>query len=68
MNKETKRIFSVGSIIGETDLIFKRDRVESYEAVNNVYVLKYDAGDFIAIMNQFPDIREEIEHVANERE
>lgn len=51
INKETKRIFSVGAIIGETDLVFKRERVESFEAVNNVYILKYDAVDFINIMN-----------------
>ena len=56
LNKESKRIFSTGALIGETDIIFKRDRRETYMAISTVYTLMFDAATILELMDEFPDI------------
>lgn len=40
-------------MLGETDLIFKRERAETYIAGTDVYILKFDIEIFNHLMNQF---------------
>ena len=46
MNMSSKRVLPAGSMFGEVDIIFKRERVDSYQAVSDVYLLKYDLDIF----------------------
>jgi hypothetical protein len=52
-------------MIGETDIYFKRERIENYRALSKVYVLKYDKVVFESILESFDDIRYEVEELAN---
>lgn len=42
LNSSTGRTFNVGSMFGEADLIFKRERKDTYIAEIECYILKYD--------------------------
>ena len=68
LNTVTRRIFSVGSIIGETDIIYKRSRCETYVAMDNVYVLKMDRIIFEEVLKEFPEMKRDVEFLARERE
>lgn len=68
INEQTERVFSVGAMLGETDIYFKRDRIENYRALTKVYLLKYDKVVFESILENFPEIKYEVEDLANERE
>jgi signal-transduction protein with cAMP-binding, CBS, and nucleotidyltransferase domain len=64
-NTNSHRIFSAGSIIGVTGIIYKRDRSETYLAnTTTVYVLMYDILTLHNMMREFPDIKEELEYLA----
>jgi hypothetical protein len=45
-NESTDRIFSTGAILGESDIHFKRDRIENYIALTKVYALKFEKDVF----------------------
>ena len=46
LNNNTKKVFSVGSIIGETDFVLKRqEREEEFISINTVYALKLKRAD-----------------------
>jgi CRP-like cAMP-binding protein len=64
LNTVTKRIFTRGALIGETDIIFKRDRTETYIALSTVYLLMYDLNTVQAMLRDFPDIKEDLTHMA----
>lgn len=68
MNVTSSRILPPGSIFGELDIIFKRERVDSYLASTDVYLLKYDIDVFQLIMEEFADMKDEVTLVATERE
>lgn len=53
-------MFSVGAIIGESDIIKNRERADTFIAVSTVYVLMFDVGTFEGIMNEFPEIKHEL--------
>lgn len=41
LNSTSKRVFSTGSLIGETDIFYdKRDRLEEFVSLNKVFTLK----------------------------
>jgi hypothetical protein len=42
--------------------------VESFVAITNVYLLKFSLQHFKEILERFPDIKDEIDMIANERE
>ena len=48
--------------------IYVQDREESFIALNNVYILKYDGDVFQSILETFPEIKREMEEIALERE
>mmetsp|Transcript_44415 Transcript_44415/g.43086 ORF Transcript_44415/g.43086 Transcript_44415/m.43086 type:complete len:152 (-) Transcript_44415:1553-2008(-) len=68
LNETTQRMFYEGSIIGETDIYYDRDRTENYIALTKVYTVKYDSYVFKSIMKSFPMIEEEIGILASHRE
>lgn len=44
LNTTSKHVFSTGSIIGETDIIYgKRERLEEFITLNKAFVLKLSA-------------------------
>jgi CRP-like cAMP-binding protein len=47
------KYFSEGTIFGETDIIFKRERLESYVAKVDCYILKLDRLIFEEILDKF---------------
>jgi hypothetical protein len=42
---------SAGSMIGETDIIFKRERADSFIAGTDVYILKFELDVFKIIID-----------------
>mmetsp|Transcript_20161 Transcript_20161/g.14875 ORF Transcript_20161/g.14875 Transcript_20161/m.14875 type:complete len:173 (+) Transcript_20161:1886-2404(+) len=68
LNFNTARKFSNGSIIGETDYVFKRDRKETFFALNTVYTLRLRTDILSRMLYDFPEIQEELRYIANERE
>lgn len=42
LNIYTGRTFNVGSMFGESDVIFKRERKDTFVAESECYLLKYD--------------------------
>ncbi len=68
MNVASNRILPPGSIFGEVDIIFKRERLDSYLAISDVYLLKYEIQVFQQILQDFPNIRDEVTLIATQRE
>jgi CRP-like cAMP-binding protein len=55
------KFYMEGTMFGETDIIFKRELLESYMAKNDCYILKLERNIFEQILDEFEDIREEVE-------
>lgn len=55
-------------MIGEVELIFKRERKETYIAETEVFIFKYDRKVFMNILKQYPEIEEEMKSQIIERE
>ena len=55
-------------MIGETDLYYKRERLEEYKTVTKVLVLKLKSSIFNTILNSFNDIKKDVAEIAEERE
>lgn len=55
-------------MIGETDLYYKRERIEEYKTVTKVLVLKLKSSIFNTILNSFNDIKKDVAEIAEERE
>lgn len=55
------KFFLEGTIFGETDIIMKnRNRLDSYKARGDCYILKLDKAVFMLILDEFEDIRVDI--------
>ena len=50
MHIQTERILPQGAMVGETDLVMKRRRQESFKAIDDAFVLKMEAVDFNDMM------------------
>ena len=55
-------------MFGETDIVYKRDRKDTFIAETDCYILKFEKQTFEKILSEFPDIREEVEDIAASRE
>lgn len=56
-------------MFGEVDIIFKRkNRLDSYKARGDCYVLKIDRAYFLQIVGEFEDIRQDVHKMVFERE
>lgn len=68
-NKSNDKIFSEGSIIGETDIIYNREtRLESFVAIKESYLLRLDRTTLENLMEEIPEIKFQIEEIAHARE
>jgi|LauGreDrversion4_2_1035121.scaffolds.fasta_scaffold24205_3 CRP-like cAMP-binding protein len=69
LNVQTQRIYSDGALIGETDIIYKKRRTETFVALDDiVHVLRLDARILRDMMDIFPDIKKDLVDMAKERE
>jgi CRP-like cAMP-binding protein len=69
LNVQTQRIYSDGSVIGETDIIYKKRRTETFVALDDIVcVLRLDARILREMMDIFPDIKKDLLEMAKERE
>lgn len=67
-NTTTGRFFETGQMINH-DIVFLKQQVkEDFVAETNVSVLKYEAGCFQQIMDQFPDFYEDIKQMIDDQE
>lgn len=55
-------------MFGETDIIFKRDRLDTYQAKMDCHILRLHITIFQQMMDEFEDIREDVWVVADQRE
>ena len=63
------KFFLEGTIIGEVDIIMKgRRRLGSFKARGDCYMLRLDKDNFMKILEEFDDIREDIRMMVFERE
>ena len=62
------KFYANGAMFGETDIIFNRDRLDTYVTRMDCHILKLNRELFEQIMDEYDDIREDIETVAEQRE
>ena len=67
INVNTNRIFPEGSMIGQDDILYNRDRTHTYKAYTEVFTLKLEREIFEKMLKEFSEIREELLSEANER-
>lgn len=56
-----------GSYFGEIELMYKTDRKSSIQVEQTAHLLKVDGQDFLAVIERFQEIKDEIEEVASKR-
>ena len=66
-NVSTHRIFPVGSLIGQDDILFNRDRQNTFIAKTELFTLKLERDIFEKMMKEFPEIKTELLEEANIR-
>ena len=67
LNVSTYRIFPVGSLIGQDDILFNRDRQNTFIAKTELFTLKLERDIFEKMMKEFPEIKGELVEEANIR-
>lgn len=67
LNMQTGRVFGIGSIIGQDDILFLRKRNASYKAVTMCQTMKLDRENFEMMCKEFPYIKKELLDDANFR-
>jgi CRP-like cAMP-binding protein len=67
VNVTTNRIYPDGSMIGQDDILFSRDRLHTFRAGSELYTLRLERDVFEKMMKEFPDMKEEILNEANLR-
>lgn len=68
LNRDTGRAFNVGYMFGEADIVFNRERRDTYIAEVETYLMKFDRKTFMKIMHDFPEIKAEIHDIAKNRD
>ena len=63
-----KKFFLEGTVFGETDVVLKRNRSDTYKARGDCYILKLKKETFQLILDEFSDFRSDIHKMVNERE
>ena len=46
INSNTNRVFRVGSMIGQDDILFQREREHTYKAVDELYTIRLEKDIF----------------------
>ena len=68
-NINNDKVYNEGSVIGETDIIYKRDnRVETFQTIKEWYLLRLDRPTFESLIEEVPEFRTDIEMIAHSRE
>ena len=67
LNVNTNRIFYVGHMIGQDDILFQRDRLHTFKAGTELYTLRLEKDIFEKMLKEFPDIKAEILEESNLR-
>lgn len=67
LNATTNRVYPEGSLIGQDDILFNRDRLHSYVAKTELFTLKLERDVFDKMMKEFPEIKTELLEEANIR-
>ena len=67
LSVNTNRIFTVGHMIGQDDILFQRDRLYTYKAKTELYTLRLEKDIFEKMLKEFPDIKAEILEESNLR-
>lgn len=62
------KFYLEGTIFGETDVILKRNRLDSYLSKGDCYILKLDKAVFEQILEEFSNFRHDIQLIVAERE
>jgi CRP-like cAMP-binding protein len=57
LSLNTNRIYGSGCMIGEIDIIMKRDRMQSFISKTDLYVLKFERGTFQQILRDYQNIK-----------
>ena len=65
INANTNRVYSAGSMIGQDDILFSRDRLHTFTAGSELYTLRLDLDDFEKMIKEFPDMKAELLKEAN---
>eukprot|EP00347_Sterkiella_histriomuscorum_P012789 403367218 len=66
--QKQNKYYLEGAIFGEVEILLKKNRIESYVAKSDCYLLKLDRSIFEQILEEFPKIREEIQIMVVQRE
>ena len=61
-------MFGRGNIFGVVDIIYKRNRQESFYAETEWSLLKFERADFEQFLKDYPDIESEIKLIAERRD
>lgn len=62
------KFFANGSMFGEGDIIFDRLRIDTYSTRMDCHILRLKRDIFEQILDDFDDIKEDIENIAGQRE
>ena len=54
-------------MIGQDDILFQRDRINTYRAGTELYTLRLEKDIFEKMMKEFPEIKEEVLEESNLR-
>ena len=66
-NMHTHRIFPVGAVIGQDDILYNRNRQNTFVAKTELFTLKLERDIFEKMMKEFPEIKTELLEEANIR-
>lgn len=58
------KFYTNGAMFGETDIIFNRQRLDTYLARMDCYMLRISLDNFLQILDEFEDLRNDIEAIA----
>ena len=62
------KFYANGAMFGETDILFDRPRLDTYATRMDCHILRLNREYFDQILDEFDDIREDIEAIAEQRE
>ena len=67
-NLATALFYFEGAYFGEIDVLYRRCRTETAYAETNLELWKISKSDFLCILEDFPDVKQEVKALADQRE
>lgn len=65
---KSQKFYANGAMFGELDIIFNRLRMDTYVTRMDCHILRLNRQFFEQILDEFDDIRNDIEAIAEQRE